>query len=55
MKPSKTLRALPAGRPLFQDASANFFPHSLAKVDTHLAERGAAALLTREPRTTSSR
>jgi pimeloyl-ACP methyl ester carboxylesterase len=29
-----------AGRPLFQDASANFFPHSPARVDTHLAERG---------------
>jgi pimeloyl-ACP methyl ester carboxylesterase len=33
-----------AGRPLFQDASANFFPHSPAKVDTHLAERGPLLL-----------
>jgi predicted esterase len=31
-------------RPLFQDASANFFPHSPAKVDTHLAERGPLLL-----------
>ncbi|MCX5046389.1 alpha/beta hydrolase [Aldersonia sp. NBC_00410] len=34
-----------AGRPLFQDASANFFPHSPAKVDTHLAERGPLLLV----------
>jgi pimeloyl-ACP methyl ester carboxylesterase len=33
-----------AGLPLFQDASANFFPHSPAKVDTHLAERGPLLL-----------
>jgi pimeloyl-ACP methyl ester carboxylesterase len=33
-----------AGRPLFQDASANFFPHSPAKVDTHLIERGPLLL-----------
>jgi pimeloyl-ACP methyl ester carboxylesterase len=33
-----------AGRPLFQDASANFFPHSPAKVDTHLADRGPLLL-----------
>jgi len=33
-----------AGRPLFQDASANFFPHSPARVDTHLAERGPLLL-----------
>jgi pimeloyl-ACP methyl ester carboxylesterase len=33
-----------AGRPLFQDAGANFFPHSPAKVDTHLAERGPLLL-----------
>jgi pimeloyl-ACP methyl ester carboxylesterase len=32
------------GRPLFQDAGANFFPHSPAKVDTHLAERGPLLL-----------
>lgn len=32
-----------AGLPLFQDASANF-PHSPAKVDTHLAERGPLLL-----------
>jgi pimeloyl-ACP methyl ester carboxylesterase len=36
-----------AGRPLFQDASANFFPHSPAKVDTHLAERGPLLLTSR--------
>lgn len=33
-----------AGLPLFQDASANFFPNSPAKVDTHLAERGPLLL-----------
>jgi pimeloyl-ACP methyl ester carboxylesterase len=33
-----------AGLPLFQDAGANFFPHSPAKVDTHLAERGPLLL-----------
>jgi predicted esterase len=33
-----------AGLPLFQDAVANFFPHSPAKVDTHLAERGPLLL-----------
>jgi pimeloyl-ACP methyl ester carboxylesterase len=33
-----------AGLPLFQDAAANFFPHSSAKVDTHLAERGPLLL-----------
>jgi pimeloyl-ACP methyl ester carboxylesterase len=36
-----------AGLPLFQDASANFFPHSPAKVDTHLAERGPLLLTSR--------
>lgn len=33
-----------AGLPLFQDAAANFFPHSPAKVDTHLADRGPLLL-----------
>jgi pimeloyl-ACP methyl ester carboxylesterase len=33
-----------AGRPLFQAAVANFFPHSSAKVDTHLADRGPLLL-----------
>ena len=32
------------GRPLFQGASANFFPHSPAKVDTHLVDRGPLLL-----------
>jgi pimeloyl-ACP methyl ester carboxylesterase len=33
-----------AGLPLFQDAAANLFPHSPAKVDTHLADRGPLLL-----------
>jgi pimeloyl-ACP methyl ester carboxylesterase len=33
-----------AGLPLFQDAAANFFPHSPAKVDTHLDDRGPLLL-----------
>jgi pimeloyl-ACP methyl ester carboxylesterase len=32
------------GKPLFQDAGANFSKHSPAKVDTHLAERGPLLL-----------
>jgi pimeloyl-ACP methyl ester carboxylesterase len=32
------------GRPLFQDATANFSRHSPAAVDTHLAERGPLLL-----------
>jgi pimeloyl-ACP methyl ester carboxylesterase len=32
------------GRPLFEDAAANFSKHSPAKVDTHLAERGPLLL-----------
>jgi pimeloyl-ACP methyl ester carboxylesterase len=32
------------GRPLFEDAFANFSPHSPAKVDTHNAERGPLLL-----------
>ena len=32
------------GLPLFQDASANFFPNSPAKVDTRLADRGPLLL-----------
>jgi len=32
------------GRPLFEDAGANFSRHSPAKVDTHLAERGPLLL-----------
>jgi pimeloyl-ACP methyl ester carboxylesterase len=32
------------GRPLFQDAAANFVKNSPAKVDTHLAERGPLLL-----------
>lgn len=33
------------GRPLFQDAAANFAPHSPAKVDTTLADRGPLLLI----------
>jgi pimeloyl-ACP methyl ester carboxylesterase len=33
-----------AGRPLFEDAFANFSRHSPAKVDTHVAERGPLLL-----------
>ena len=32
------------GRPLFEDAAANFSKHSPAKVDTHLADRGPLLL-----------
>lgn len=32
------------GRPLFEDAAANFFPHSVAKVDTDPAGRGPLLL-----------
>jgi pimeloyl-ACP methyl ester carboxylesterase len=32
------------GRPLFEDATANFSKHSPAKVDTHLADRGPLLL-----------
>lgn len=32
------------GRPLFEDAAANFFPHSAAKVDTDPAQRGPLLL-----------
>ncbi len=32
------------GRPLFEDAAANFVRHSPAKVDTHLADRGPLLL-----------
>jgi pimeloyl-ACP methyl ester carboxylesterase len=32
------------GRPLFEDAAANFAKHSPAKVDTHLADRGPLLL-----------
>ncbi len=32
------------GRPLFEDAVANFAKHSPAKVDTHLADRGPLLL-----------
>ncbi len=32
------------GRPLFQDAAANFVRHSTAAVDTHLVERGPLLL-----------
>ena len=33
------------GRPLFEDATANFSRHSPAKVDTHLADRGPLLLI----------
>lgn len=33
------------GRPLFEDATANFSKHSPAKVDTHLVERGPLLLV----------
>jgi pimeloyl-ACP methyl ester carboxylesterase len=33
-----------AGKPLFEDAGANFSRHSAAKVDTHLADRGPLLL-----------
>jgi pimeloyl-ACP methyl ester carboxylesterase len=33
-----------AGKPLFEDAGANFARHSAAKVDTHLADRGPLLL-----------
>jgi len=33
-----------AGRPLFEDAGANFSRHSPAKVDTHKADRGPLLL-----------
>lgn len=33
-----------AGKPLFEDAGANFNRHSAAKIDTHLADRGPLLL-----------
>lgn len=40
----RTLTIPGPGRPLFEDAGANFSRHSPAKVDTHLADRGPLLL-----------